>query len=405
MKRMTLLSSYIKTRLLFVCFVLAMAVTLSTAVQAEDQGLTKTVVVMGTGTIYKNDSAGAREAAISNSLVSAVDRVALDLVPLETIVRTFKTINEIIFGQTDEFIQGYKVLAEFPAQKKYRVMVEATVSTLLLEEKLKEAGFTLGKKAMPKILLLVSEQTLEDQIPKYWWRKDWTFYQAFSERALADTFNAGDFTIIELGDFISSDEIDPVYDKPDLNDQDVVNLGTLFQADVVIIGKSFVHQAPNVIGTDIRSFKGTVTARAIRTDTGTEIASASQNAVTANSDEITGSQNALTEAGILAAKELALQITAAWQQEDKPLGTVAIMLEGTGHIANFVKFRNVLQDMPGVKEMQIEEMKPDQATIMISFQGTAKELANALILKTFESIGINIYEVSENHLRIELIPG
>jgi hypothetical protein len=362
-------------------------------------------VVIGTGTISNQDSASAREEAISDSLASAVDMVTAELLPLESFVNNFKIINEIIDKQTSQFVQVYKVLAEFPADKKYKVMVEATVSTQLLAAKLEEAGFTIGAKALPRILFLVSEQNLEDLKPDYWWKKDWIFFQAVSERAMADAFRADGFTIIDHADITLNDEIGKVYDKPELNDREVLDLGALFKADVVVIGKSFANKASNVLGIDIRSFKGTVSARAIRTDTGAEMASASQSVVTANSDEITGSRDALADAGLLAAKELSSQIAAAWQQTEKPLTMVSIMLEGTGHLANFVKFRNMLQDMPRVKDMQMMEMKSDQANIMVSFQGTAKELADVLILKTFESIGINIYEVSENHLRIELTSG
>jgi len=42
--------------------------------------------------------------------------------------------------------------------------------------------------------------------------------------------------------------------------------------------------------------------------------------------------------------------------------------------------------------------KKDQA-------GIAKELADALMLNTSGSIDINIYEVSQDRLRIELMPG
>ncbi len=399
------LTAYIKKILLVAGCCFAMAATVPGAVQAEGQAFDKTVVVIGTGTIYNQDSASAREDAIANSLASAVDMATTALLPLESFIHNFKIINDVIGDQTSEFIQGYKVLAESSADKEYKVMVEATVSLRLLEAKLAEAGLTIGARALPKVLFLVSEQNLEDPRADYWWKKDWISFQAISERSMADALRADGFTIIEHTDIALNSGIDPVYDKPVLSDQEVVDLGTLFQADVVIIGKSFAKKATNVLGTDIRSFKGTVTVRATRVDTGAEMASASQSAVTANSDEIIGSRDALADAGLLAAKELSAQIAAAWQRTEKPLSMVSIMLEGTGHLANFVKFRNMLQDMPRVKDIQMMEMKADQASMMVSFQGTAKELADALILKTFESIGINIYEVSENHLRIELISG
>ena len=390
--------------LLSVLVLFAIVVPLSDA-QVEEQSLIKTVVVIGTGAIYKGDSARAREAAVSSSLILAVDMVTAEILSIESIARNFKAINEIIYSQTGEFIQGYKVLAESTAEKQYRVMVQAAVSIKALEEKLLEAGIMVTKKALPKTLFLVAEQHFEDDLLNYWWGKDSVFFEAIAEVSMAETLSSVGFPIIDHDSVMLYNELYTAYNQPDLNNQEVADFGDILQAEVVIFGKSTAFIVQNTMGTNIKSFKGSVTVRAIRTDTGAQIASTMQSAVAANSDEIAGSREALTIAGALAGKELASQIAAAWQQEDQLTGMVEIVLEGTGNLANFIKFRSMLKDMPGVEEMQIKEIKSDQAIIMVSFQGSAKELADALILKTFESIGINIYEVSEKSLRIGLIPG
>ena len=69
-------------------------------VHAEDQIATKTVVVIGTGKIYKKDSASARKTAIENSLISAVENVALGLIPPESLNQTFQSFNEALYAQT-----------------------------------------------------------------------------------------------------------------------------------------------------------------------------------------------------------------------------------------------------------------------------------------------------------------
>ena len=390
--------------LLSVLVLFAIVVPLSDA-QVEEQSLIKTVVVIGTGAIYRGDSAKAREAAVSSSLILAVDMVTAEILSIESIARNFKAINEIIYSQTGEFIQGYKVLAESTAEKQYRVMVQAAVSIKALEEKLLEAGIMVTKKALPKTLFLVAEQHFEDDLLNYWWGKDSVFFEAIAEVSMAETLSSVGFPIIDHDSVMLYNELYTAYNQPDLNNQEVADFGDILQAEVVIFGKSTAFIVQNTMGTNIKSFKGSVTVRAIRTDTGAQIASTIQSAVAANSDEIAGSREALTIAGALAGKELASQIAAAWQQEDQLLGMVEIVLEGTGNLANFIKFRSMLNDMPGVEEMQIKEIKFNQATIMVAFQGSAKELADALILETFESIGINIYEVSEKSLRIGLVPG
>jgi len=389
----------------FVVYFFSVVLIMPPVVQAKNQTPTKTVIVMGTGKIRQGNSAKAREKAITDSLVSAVGRVAVELFPLESMVRNFQAFNEMIYGQTDKFIQDYKVLAEFPTTDNYRVMVEATVSIITLKELISSAGILLGEKPLPRILVLISNQNLEDRIPKYWWGQEKDLSEFFSINALVNTMKTKGFPNINNDIIAQNTIVDPIYDKPDLNDLEAVNLGLSSHAEVVIVGKSAASRVPNIIGGNIRSFRGTVSARAIRTDTDAEIATTMQTSVTTNTDEIAGARDALSRVGSLAGEDLASQIVVAWQKQEEQSNILEIIVEGTGDIANFEKFRRIINNIPGVKNLQIKELKPDEATIMVDFQGTAKELADALMLNTSGSININIYEVSQDRLKIELMPG
>ena len=401
------MSVSIKTiiRFVFAIFFFSVVLIQPSIVQAKNQIPTKTVVVMGTGKIYQENSAKAREKAIAGSLVSAVDRVAVEIFPLESLVRNFQAFNEMIYSNTNKFIQNYKVLAEFPSTKNYRVMMEATVSISTLKKLMSSAGILLEEKPLPKILVLISDQNLEDRLPKYWWGQEKYFSESFSINALVKTIKTKGFPIIDNHIIAQNTRVNPIYDKPDLNDIEAINLGLSSQAGVVIVGKSVASISPNIIGENIRSFKGIVSARAIRTDTGAEIATTMQTSVTANTDEIAGVRDVLSRAGSLAGEDLASQIVAGWQKQEEQSNILEIIVEGTGDIANFEKFRRILNNISGVKNLRIKELKPDEAVTIVDFQGTAKELADALMLKTVGTIGINIYEVSQDRLRIELIAG
>ncbi len=392
------------TRFVFAIF-LIWVLELPGIVQAENHMDTKTVVVISTGKIIRENTARAREDAIANSLVSAIDKVAVELLPPESLIENFQKLNEALYGQTSQFIRDYKVLTEFLIENNYRVMVEASVSISSLKELLSNAGIVLDRQALPRILLLVSEQNLEDSIPRYWWGKDSTYTETFSLSALAENMIAKGFPVIDSNIVPQKTPAEDVYDKPNLNNREAVDLGLHLQAEVVIVGESVANKMPNVMGESIRTFKGTVTVRAIRTDTGAEIATTMQTSVKTNSDEFIGNRDTLFAAGALAGQEIASQIVTAWQKEGKPPNMVEIKVEGAGNLANFVEFRRIVRNIPGVKDLQMKEMTSNEATMIVVFQGSAKELANALLLETFESIGINIYEVSQNHLRIALIPG
>ncbi|MBW2201633.1 MAG: hypothetical protein JRF71_12495, partial [Deltaproteobacteria bacterium] len=176
------------------------------------------------------------------------------------------------------------------------------------------------------------------------------------------------------------------------------------KVDVVIVGKSIADIAPNTMGEDIKSFKGAVAARAIKTDTGEVIGATTQTFVSVNTDEIAGSNDSLYEAGAIAGEELSSQIVAAWQKDTRVSTMVELIIEGTGNLSNFIKFRRMLNKIPGVNEIQTREMKADEVIIAVNFEGDASRLANSLLLKTFDTFGINISKVSPNLIKIRLVP-
>ena len=144
-------------------------------VSAQEPADTKTVTVIGTGSIYKDNVSAARDQAISNSLVSAIARAAEDVLPLDAMVLNFKTVNRDIYSYASQYIRDYKVLKESGYKGKYRVMVQATVAIGEIRQRLQSAGLASSEKAMPKILFLVSEQNLESILPMYWWGEDLVF--------------------------------------------------------------------------------------------------------------------------------------------------------------------------------------------------------------------------------------
>ncbi len=385
------------------CLLILFAPSLN--VFAENPISTKTVMVIGTGKIYKEDSASARKQAIENSLVSAVVRVAVGLIPPESYNRTFQTLNEALDDQTSKFIQDYKVLAESKVKNLYKVMVEAKISVADLTKYLSNAGIMTEGKSLSKILILVSEQNLEDTSPKYWWGHQPLVSKTFSNISLVKALKSKGFPVIDARHIPQTAPFDEKYNKPDLDKSEAVDIGRVLKADVVIFGKAVVERTQNVLETNIRSFKGIVSVQAVRTDTGEVIAATTQSAVTANADEAVGAGNALSAAGTLAAETLSGRILAAWQKKEAQSNAIEIVVEGTNNLTSFEKFIRIIKEIPTVNNLQIKELKAKQAVVALEFKGNAKKLADTLMLRSYESVGINIYEVSKNHLRIELLSG
>jgi hypothetical protein len=393
------------TLIFFIIFLLFAFFSHSVKVHAKDQIETKTIVVIGTGKIYKEDSASARKEAIENSLVSAVENVAIGLIPPESLHQIFQNFNQTLYDQTGKFIQGYKVLAEFKIKDAYKVIVEANVSITGLTKLMSDAGILSGGKPLPKILVLVSQQNLGDTSPKYWWGKKAALGEIFSVNALIETMKSRGLPVLDLPSIVQNINIDNRYDKPDLNNEEAVDLGLYLKADIVIVGKTIIDQAQNIMGKNIKSFKGVASARAFRTDTGEEIAATTKSAVNSNADETIGVRDALSAAGSLAGETLASQIIDAWQKKDEETNLIEIVVEGTDNLANFEKFIGIINKISGTKNLQIKGLKANETVISVEYKGNAKTLADTLILKSYGLVGINIFEVSKNHLRVELISG
>jgi hypothetical protein len=384
--------------------VMVVTISLTIAANAQQQAQNKTFVVIGTSKVPGDNIQVARDQAISESLVTAVALMTEEILQVDSLVENFLQVNEIVYENTDAFVQDYKVLTEARSGKSYRVIVKATVAGEEIAKQLSRAGILRAKVTLPAILFFISEQSLQEDSPRYWWGKEMGGFEATTATTMANILRAHGFPVVDHGGI----EIRKMAgwdssDKPELTDEEALNLGTLLQADVVIVGTSIASPTPSVMGDALKSFKGNLNARVLRTETGEALANISRTAVTANVDESAGGREALAMAGTLAGDQLAPQLTAAWRELVEKPSQLEVTVEGTGNLANFVKFRRALTSISGVGGIRVKEIKPNEATLIVEYQGKAEDLASALMLQDFKNFGINIYEITQQNLKIAII--
>jgi len=375
---------------------------LSSAAYARTAALKK-VVVIGTGTIYKGNSEAARQAAIKDGLNVALDAVVVELLSPESLVGHFQIINQVIQGQTDDFIQGYKVLGEYQAGKKYRAVVEATISIEAISRKLASVSVFVGAKELPKVLFFISEQNPAGALAHYWWGGGAQFRMSSAEKGMGRVLTEKGFLVADPRRSAAGTKKRTIDFPEAIDTASAMLLAADYGARVVIIGSAISRPAPNTMGTS-RSFAATVKARAFMVADGTELASIEKEAVVAGSDDVIGGRKAIEAAADLAAADLAESITSRWGKEGKALTTIKIAVEGTRDLANFVMFRRVIKKMPDVEKIKTLEMKPDQAVIEVDYQGAAEAFAKDLMVNPFENFRLDIYEVSGELVRVALIP-
>ena len=379
---------------------------LTEAAWAQESGQTKTFIVIGTATVQGTNVSAARDKAIADGLVTAVALMTEELLEVEVFVREFAKLNELLFEQTSTFIQDYKVLTEADLDNRYRVAVEATVSRRKISKLLTDTGILRVQTTLPSVLFLIAEQGLDKPAPEFWWGSQEPDFMSVAEAAMAGPLEAAGFIIIDHKGARNLSEVPwTAFDKPELTDEEAAELGSQLKADVVVIGVASVSPSTNIMGSAMRSFNGTTSVRVIKTDPVQPLFNLTRTAVAVSENDNTGNRQALEDAGGLAGQALAEELTAVWQKQAGKPSQISMVIRGTSHLAYYVQFRKSLNTIPGVGGIRVKEIKPNEATLQVEYKGKPQDLAAALMQQKFEGFGINIFEVTADAVRVEIIPG
>jgi hypothetical protein len=366
---------------------------------AVQDGNVATVHAVGGSHIRGADMSASRNAAISQSLISAVIEVLTDMVPPETVEGHFQVISENILSQTDQFIRDYKMLTESTHGKQHRVLVRATVSVQRMEKVLKQSGIYIGEKIYPKVLYCIAEKQVNDLNFDYWWGGRHMGRTGTASAAISRVSEKKGLVVIRPETTLSM-----VADTYQLSVPEAVSLGGEMQADVVVIGEAIAEDAANTIDSTLQSYRGSVFLRAYRVLNSKEIGQSRQVAIASAADPLSGGTGALEKASLLAGEDLSAQIVDTWFTEGAGASKIELFVEGiSGNIANFVKLRGALSSMSGVDSVQRKEMQSDTAVLLVDYQGNVRALSDALMRQSFDTFSLRIAAPEANTLRLQLV--
>ncbi|MCB2145996.1 MAG: hypothetical protein KQI81_05935 [Deltaproteobacteria bacterium] len=381
-----------------ICLVVVLALAASSSYGADNRAV-KQLKVLGTAVIHEKNLADGRQNAVNDALVAAVGQVVMELLTGETVVQRFQQINDSILAERDNYVQNYRVLTESVAGNTVRALVQVDIAVDRVSRDLSRLGLALAGAVYPRILFMVAERNVTDADFSYWWGDRRLLSRTICEGAMAATFQATGFEIIDPPDLSS-----PLSLPVNASEADMVALAGRLGADVLVAGYGTAATAPHTTGGTVKSFEAVVEARAFNVQTGQPMGRTRQESVVSNQDEVMGGREALSGAGVSAGHDLSRQIMAVWQQEQDRSAVIGVEVEGTGgHIASFVRLRTAISSLSGVKELKMNAMSPDRADMAVSYQGSARSLADALLLQTFSGFGIDIFEVTPKTIRIRLV--
>jgi hypothetical protein len=127
-------------RLMIILILVAILLFLTAPICVADDDQMATVHTFGRSRIHGDDMSASRNAAIADSLVTAVTTVLTELIPPQTATGNFQVLSESVLANTDQFVVDYKMLTESVYGNVHRVMVKVNVSVPRLTQALDAVG-------------------------------------------------------------------------------------------------------------------------------------------------------------------------------------------------------------------------------------------------------------------------
>lgn len=396
---------YLKSRLIRITALCLAGAVLTVAAAPIAAAAQRKVTVIGSSRIY-NDVTNARNAALAEGLLSAVEIVALDIISPQRLKTNFDVLSGKIQENRQNFTLGYQVLKEVNTGDHYRILIRSTVSTDKIRAIIKETDAAESSERLPRILLLVAEKNAEANAFNYWWRSSGPYAgKNASVEAVRQALDKQGYSLIRPEDLNRNEILGDPAPAAELTAAEAEALGRRAGADVVIFGKARAETTSNKMGgTNLKTFKATVSIAAVDVRQGVRIADVNQTATAAHPNIAKGSRDALAGAGQQAGQNLADRIATAWEAREEQADKLKIQLKGSGNILKeVVQFRNTLRRTEGVSGLQTRSRSSGETVLAVNYEGSARQLADRIILYAFDDFGVDVYEIEEGLIRVRLL--
>ena len=358
----------------------------------------------GVGVIIDDNTASARDQAIQDALRLVVEQAAGTMVSSETLVQNYEVLRDQIYSQSQGYVRRYEVTDESTQGNLYKVTIQATVAAGNLKNDIQALGLLMGRKNMPRVMIMVAEQNVGMHYYSYWWGvKAGTADLSITENVLMQKLARKGFHVVDHAMTSKTLKIKAPYKIESLSNDAVRDIGKVYDAEVVIYGKALSKLAGAVLGSSMKSAQADVSLRVVNTDTGRVIASSTHHAAAVHPNEVTAGTEALKVATEAIADQLLTQIVNKWSQDVGSGGLIRLVVSDIPSYNHLVKFKEMIQKhVRGVKGVYQRDFNTGTATLDVSVAATSQKLADALVAIDYGEFVIDITHITQNSVNLKM---
>ncbi len=364
----------------------------------------RTVAAEGVAVIQQGRMDIARDQALEDAQKRAVEQAIGILIDSQTQVENYQLISDKILSQTKGYIKRYNVSGEVAEGTLLRVRINAEVSLGKLGDDLSGIGILLGQMHKPRTMVMIAEQNIGHEWNAWWWgRQGQQTDVGVVENTIMDKFTQKGFEFVDHQVAAKEIKVTSAYKIQDLTPDQARVLGGQADAEVVIVGKA-VSKIYGDVGGGMKSVQADLSARAVRTDTGQVIASATTHAAAVHISEMSAGIEALKKAASEAADELLTKILAVYSKEVGGTRSINITITGLDK-TQFVKFKDALRNqMRSIKDLHERGFSGATAKISVDSKSSAQVLSDELLSRNFGAFTVEVIGSTANSLELKVTP-
>lgn len=385
----------------FFMFVLLFSCMQGTAVSADTQFMAG--VSTGKWRITNENIPDARKNAISDALEQALQNAVISMVSRDALARNLGVLYGKLLGHTPDYIVTYKVLAELEQADHYFVAVESKVDTALLDKFLKDRRIVNPNPDIPTILPLISEKNVGEVLPRYWWGNNPLPYESVAEEVLIQMLEGQQILCTANGIYRPEPSFFNIAFSSVYDADAAMSLGEQMKTDMVMIGSARALEAPNRIG-DEKTYMAAVELDIYHVETRQKVAAVQVQETASSIDEKAGNRAALIKAARAAGEAMVPKINQFWAAYLKKERTIEMTVNGDHFLPRYVALKDQLAGMPEIESIVPKELGTHTAVLGVVYKGNARQFAGDLVLKSFDSFGIEISQVTDTSLTIQFVP-
>lgn len=336
------------------------------------------VIMDGIAVIERNNIASARASAIEDAQKKAINQFISGMIPADLIVSNYKILEEKIFSRAVSFVKSFKVLAESREGEIFRVKVEIYLINSAIENALSEAGLLFTKGEYPRVLAMISEQTIDGRFLR-WWGKDGGSEKGISEEGLKNWMKQKGFTVIEPEIVLKKigDENISVADFQSI--EELAKFGRIAGADVLIYGETVLRKGNDVEGSTLKSYYAKLSVKGIYVDTGKIIFETSEEAGGIHRELETSAKNAIKKVSDIIGEKITEIIERFWKEEVIKIKTIFLEIRNPERVDDIETLLSAVQKVKNVKHAEVRSFSHGISTIEAEVLNISPEILSLQI--------------------------